>query len=570
MAGASPPAAPLKIALVTPYDVTVPGGVAEHVAELRAAFRRLGHEALVLAPGAARGRVEQAADGYRIGRTVAVPSNGSRARISLDPLVLRAVRDLLRRERFDVVHVHAPHTPLLPYLALLSSDAANVATFHAAFGERAWYLAARPALAVVLRRLHARIAVSPLARDRCRRHFGGDYEVIPNGVDLDRFGPAARPFPWAGDGTPRVLFVGRFDEPRKGFADLCRAAALVQRAVPRVRLVVVGPGDPARARRVAAAAGTLHVDLVGRVAREDLPRYYASCDALCAPSVGNESFGLVLLEAMAAGAPLVATAIPGYAAVATADHDALLVPPRDPRAVAAALVRTLTDPGLRARLRVAGRATAGAYAWPAVAPRVLAVYAEARRRAGRAGPRGGRVPRVAACPAVGAARPSGDPAGAAEPRDRARWQPPSGWLGVPRSHPRNSPAAIWSLRLTPAHEMESAPQGGSVPQFRVSIESDTGGEFGLGARQGSGRSPRQPPRSPARRCRTPRPGAERPGDRHPDGATRTPFLVHRRICHQYPKCGRASMFWRGVRRAERFDRAYVARCSPRSLPNPQS
>jgi phosphatidylinositol alpha-mannosyltransferase len=378
----------MKIALVTPYDGSVPGGVAEHIAALRAELLAIGHEALVLMPGSRRSRIERVADGYRIGRAISLPSNRSRARITLDPTAVRDVRDVMRRERFDVVHVHAPHTPLLPYLALLWSDAANVGTFHAALGNRSWYLAARPVLSPILGRLHARIAVSSVAMAGCRHHFGGAYEIIPNGISVERFrtNATASEAPRAPDGMPRVLFVGRFEEPRKGFADLCRAMAIVQRTLPRARLVVVGPGDTMRARILAERTGVRNVDLVGQVPADDLPGFYAGCDVVCAPSTGRESFGMVLLEAMASGTPLVATAIPGYAAVATGGHDALLAPPGCPSLLAEALTRALCDSDLRARLRTAGLATARRYDWPGIARRILQVYFLTLRRQSKGSP----------------------------------------------------------------------------------------------------------------------------------------------------------------------------------------
>lgn len=370
----------MKVALVTPYDATVPGGVAAHIAALRRELLALGHEAVVLAPGARRGGIEPADDGYRIGCTISLPSNASRALIGLDPRVTRGVRDLLRREAFDLVHVHAPHSPLLPYLVVLMAEGAKVGTFHAALPMRSWYYLSRPLLGPILGRLHARIAVSPVALAGCRRHFGGEYELIPNGIELARFRPGAEVPPWRPDGTPRVLFVGRFAEPRKGFADLCRAMTIVQQTRPCARLVVVGPGEAVRARAIAERCGAQNVEVIGEVSTDELPGYYAACDIACAPSTGGESFGMVLLEAMASGTPLVATAIPGYAAVATHDRDALLVPPGDPAALAGALLRALEDAELRGRLRAAGLATAAGYDWPLVAQRILAVYETALRR----------------------------------------------------------------------------------------------------------------------------------------------------------------------------------------------
>jgi phosphatidylinositol alpha-mannosyltransferase len=239
-------------------------------------------------------------------------------------------------------------------------------------------------MSFVLSRLDARIAVSEPARDFVRAYFDGNYQIVPNGIDTNRFGETVDPFVWARDGAPRVLFVGRFDERRKGFAYLLRAWPQVRRAIPRARLLVVGSGRPERFTRLVERAGAESIDFVGLVSAEDLPRYYASCDVFCAPSVERESFGIILLEAMASRKPVVASAIPGYAGVLTDEREGLLVPPRSPTALAAALVRTLGDRSLAERLGRAGRTTALTYAWPRIAATVLEVYERAKAEAATA------------------------------------------------------------------------------------------------------------------------------------------------------------------------------------------
>ena len=365
---------PVKIALVSPYDYAHPGGVSEHIAHLRAEFLRLDHEVTVIAPRARKGGLEVTDGFYGVGRTVSIPANGSKVRLTFDVTLYAAVKALMRRERFDVVHLHEPLIPVLPYMVLLNSQATNVATFHAYRATNPWYTAFKPYMTFVLTRLDGRIAVSHPAREFVSQYFEGPYDVIPNGIDVDRYGGGIEPLPWAADGIPRILFVGRFDESRKGFKYLLRSLPLVRQQFPRARLVVVGTGQPERFAGLIERYGVSGVDFVGFVPAAELPRYYASCDVFCAPSIKGESFGLVLLEAMASAKPVVASAIPGYASVITNGHEGLLVEPRDPQALALALVRLLADRNLRERLGAAGRLAADRYAWPRVAARVLDVY----------------------------------------------------------------------------------------------------------------------------------------------------------------------------------------------------
>jgi len=364
----------VKIALVSPYDYAHPGGVSEHIAHLRAELLRLGHGITIIAPRARKGGLQVEDDFYGVGRTVSVPANGSKVRLTFDVTLYAAVKALMRRERFDIVHLHEPLIPVLPYMVLLNSQAVNVATFHAYRAVNPWYTAFKPYMTFVLTRLDGRIAVSQPAREFVGQYFEGPYDVIPNGIDVERYGEHVEPLPWAADGTPRILFVGRFEESRKGFKYLLRALPLVRQQFPRARLVVVGTGKPERFAGLMERQAVAGVDFVGFVAAAELPRFYASCDVFCAPSVKGESFGLVLLEAMASAKPVVASAIPGYASVVTNGQEGLMVEPRDPQALALALVRLLADRELRGRLAAAGRVTAERYAWPRVAAQVLDVY----------------------------------------------------------------------------------------------------------------------------------------------------------------------------------------------------
>ncbi len=364
----------MKIALVSPYSLQQPGGVPEHVEHLRDEFHRLGHAVTVMAPRGPRGGLEVRDGFYGIGRTITIPGNGSRFRVTFDVTLYADVKAIMRCERFDIVHLHEPLMPVLPYMVLLNSSAVNVATFHAYSGSLAWYTAFKPYMSFVLTRIDGRIAVSPPARDFVHQYFEGPYEIIPNGVDVDRYGDHVEPFSWAGDGIPRILFVGRFEEPRKGFKYLLRALPLVRQQFPGTRLLVVGMGRPEKFAGLMERYGIDGVEFKGFVSLADKARYYASCDVACVPSTGKESFGYVVVEPMAAGKPVVATDIPGYASVVTPGRDGLLVAPRDPQALALGLVRVLADRELRTRLGSNGRLTAQKFAWPRIAQRVLEYY----------------------------------------------------------------------------------------------------------------------------------------------------------------------------------------------------
>jgi phosphatidylinositol alpha-mannosyltransferase len=266
-------------------------------------------------------------------------------------------------------------------MVLLNSHAPTVATFHAFRESNAWYSAFHTYMTFLLTKVDVRIAVSEPAREFVSQYFPGDYKIIPNGIDTNRFSPDLEPIPRLRDrGGPNILFVGRYEEPRKGFKYLLRAMPMIRQQFPEARLTVVGSGRPEKFDDVIEKYGVWGVDFVGMIPASELPRYYASCDIYCAPSIERESFGIVLLEAMASGKPVVACDIPGYASVMTDGREGLLVPPRDPVGLALAIVRLLSAPELGQQCAARGLITAQKYAWPSVAKRVLESYETARER----------------------------------------------------------------------------------------------------------------------------------------------------------------------------------------------
>lgn len=366
----------MKIALVSAYDLAFPGGVGEHIMHLADHLQRLGHLVQIIAPWSGQGDLQPEPVIHRIGTVVPVPVNGSVARITLSPTVDQRVRAILRAERFDIIHLHEPLMPVLPLTVLRHSHAVNVGTFHAYRPSHLAYLYGKPILHPFFQRLHGRIAVSSAARDFVGQYFDADYAIIPNGIELARFNQVDAPLPVREADRPTILFVGRFDEPRKGFRYLLRALPLVRRVYPTVRLVVVGRGEADQYQHLLGSQWQNQVIFAGCVSREALPRYYAGCDIFCSPAIGRESFGLVLLEAMASGRPIVASNIRGYAGVMTHEHEGLLVEPKNAEALAAGLLRLLNDQRLRQQLGERGRRTAAAHDWQEVSRRVVRYYRE--------------------------------------------------------------------------------------------------------------------------------------------------------------------------------------------------
>lgn len=369
----------MKIALVSPYDYPYPGGVTEHIAALDQQFRALGHDTRIIAASS----TDEDVLGEHVikvsGAVSPVPYSGSTARITLSPQIYRRVKKILQDEKFDVVHVHEPAAPMLSPAVLRHSHALNVGTFHAYRESNFIYEYARPLLKRVFNRLDGRIFVSEAVRDYVTRYFPGDYVVIPNGIDVVRFAsPDLKPIERFNDGRPSILFVGRMEQ-RKGFRHLIRAYPYVKEAIPEARLLVVGAfSDQEKAPFLRyARTHKLHgVHFVGYVSPEELPRYYHTATIFCAPSTGFESFGIVLLEAMAAGLPIVASDIAGYRSVLENGQEGLLVPPGDEQAMARAVVDLLRDPARRAQMSECGKRKAAQYDWSLIAQRVLAYYNE--------------------------------------------------------------------------------------------------------------------------------------------------------------------------------------------------
>ena len=368
----------LKIAMVSPYDFTWPGGVTSHVSQLGHQLSARGHQVQVLAPHSPSRELPDTTPVVPLGRSVPIPSGGSVARVSLSWWLYRRIRELLEQESFDIIHLHEPLAPVLPLCVLEASHAVNIGTFHAFYNRQHLYRLSHPIIKRWHARLHGGIAVSPLARRYINNFFPGDYQIIPNGIDYDHFARDSAPWPEYMDGKINILFVGRL-EKRKGLRYLLDAYSRLQWEIPNTRLLVVGPGSPDKeSYRILSARNPQNVVLTGKVSYQDLARYYATADVYCSPATGAESFGIVLLEAMAAGKPVVASDIEAYRNVLTHGREGLLFSKRDPQALADTITYLVNNPDLRRRMGELGQRTAADYRWESIARRVEDYYYETR------------------------------------------------------------------------------------------------------------------------------------------------------------------------------------------------
>ncbi|WP_030024193.1 glycosyltransferase family 4 protein [Streptomyces monomycini] len=359
----------MRIGIVCPYSWDVPGGVQFHVRDLAEHLIRLGHEVSVLAP--ADDETPLPAYVVSAGRAVPVPYNGSVARLNFGFLSAARVRRWLHDGAFDVIHIHEPGTPSVGLLACWAAQGPIVATFHTSNPRSRVMIAAYPILQPALEKISARIAVSEYARRTLVEHLGGDAVVIPNGVDVDFFADAAPKEEWQGR---TIGFIGRIDEPRKGLPVLMRALPDILAAVPDARLLVAGRGDEEEAVAELPADLRSRVEFLGMVSDEDKARLLRSVDLYVAPNTGGESFGIILVEAMSAGAPVLASDLDAFAQVLDQGEAGELFANEDAEALAAAAVRLLGDPERLAELRERGSRHVRRFDWSTVGADILAVY----------------------------------------------------------------------------------------------------------------------------------------------------------------------------------------------------
>jgi phosphatidyl-myo-inositol alpha-mannosyltransferase len=370
----------MRVGLVCPYDWEVPGGVREHISGLAEALIELGHQVSVIAPAD-----DDAELPYYVvpaGRAVPVPYNGSVARLAFGFLSASRVRRWLKEGDFDVLHVHEPAAPSLSLLACWVADGPIVATMHAAMPRSRALHAAQPILASALEKISGRIAVAEAARSTLVEHLGGDAVLIPNGVHVSRY-EKAEPLPGFPGNGGTLGFLGRMDEARKGLDVLLAAFTLMAPERPQLRLLIAGPGDPDEVYEQVPAALRERVVVLGRVSDADRIRMLHSVDVFCAPNTGGESFGYVLVEAMASGAPIVASDLEAFRQVLRGGEAGELFPTGDAAALAAAAGRLLDDPAHRASLAAEASEAVREFDWSVVAKDVLRVYQAVAPASGR-------------------------------------------------------------------------------------------------------------------------------------------------------------------------------------------
>lgn len=374
----------MKIAQVTPYDFPYPGGVTEHTIAISNALRQRGHQVHILA----------ACSGYRghqVPHTLPVtrhitrfPVGDTVARVGLSPLSYPRIQKILRREAYDVIHLQEPLAPSITWFALWQAktipNAIAIGTFHAHHEQPNWfYRNGRLIFGKLFTRLDSLIAVSNAAQDFAYRMFPGNYKIIPNGIDLNRFGKISKKaHNTTSNKNVTILFVGRLDK-RKGFAVLLKAFLELKPRYPQLKLQVIGPFNTnscQRHKKLAYKHGVTDIEFKGYISPEALPNYYHNADIFCAPSLGFESFGIVLLEAMAAELPIVASNIAGYRGVITDGQEGFLVPPNKPEAIKNALLKLLNNPPLRKKMGHAGHLRVKQYSWDNIVEKTLNVYTE--------------------------------------------------------------------------------------------------------------------------------------------------------------------------------------------------
>jgi len=368
----------MKIALVCPYDMAYPGGVIVHVTDMKEHLKTLGHDVRIIAVSS---KPIDDSEVIILAKSISIPAVSTTTRISISLNNRQKVLDLFSKEKFDVVHLHEPFMLTLCPSVLNHGDVPMVATFHASGGFPGYWVGwpfTMHMLGKLNKKLLQKAAVSQTALSHAQSFVKGDFEIIPNGVNLLRFSPDGEKIVWMQDGMTNILFVGRL-ERRKGIVHLVKSFRRVKKAVPNSRLVIVGPGVALKPRlkEMIARYHLEDVVFVGMVSSEDLPKYYRTADLFCAPATGRESFGIVLLEAMASGAPVVATSISGYKNVITDGYSGVLARPKDEKDLGEKIIATIKDQNKMDMLKQNGLEHVKQYSWDVVADNVLNMYYKA-------------------------------------------------------------------------------------------------------------------------------------------------------------------------------------------------
>jgi phosphatidylinositol alpha-mannosyltransferase len=370
----------MKICMVSDTYYPYVGGIPEHIFHLSNTLRQRGHSVQILTSkfnGKVLNTTSLPSDEefiYRIGRGVMIRANKSFAQLPIGWRLSDKIEKFFQKEKFDIVHIHGSLAPTLPILALRHSKSVNVMTYHAGHPKDIKYLLFHQILLPYLRKLDGRIAVSEAACDSNLHFYPSECVIIPNAIDTGLFNPSIPRLPQFNDNRPKILFLGRF-EPRKGLKYLLQALPIIKKQIPDVLLIVVGEGILGYAyQEYIAKEVKNNIHFAGLITGKARAEYYASCDVFCAPSIGNESFGIILLESMATAKPVVASDIPGYNAVVDDGIDGFLAAPRVPHEIADRLIKILSNPRLARTMGDAGRRKSLTYSWEKIAQQIEDYY----------------------------------------------------------------------------------------------------------------------------------------------------------------------------------------------------
>ena len=365
----------MKIGIVCPYAWDVPGGVSAHINDLAIALIKAGNEVSVLAPAES----DEGLPDFVVstGAPRAIKYNGAVARLSFGPVTARKVSKWIAEGDFDILHVHEPLAPSLSVLAVWAAKGPIVATWHSSMDRSRMILSLAKLAQTAMEKISARIAVSEAARTTLVQHVGGDAVIIPNGVDTSFFIDAHPRQGWPGPGKS-LVFLGRVDEPRKGLEVLLKAFPIVREVYPQLRLLIAGPGDAEELVEEVPTQHRLAIEQVGMISNTEKPDVFASGTVYVAPNTGGESFGIVLLEAMASGTPVVASNLFAFERVLDNGKCGLTFKNEDSAALAQVLIDVLGDDQKLEELKQAGLARAAHFDWTLVANRVIEVYESVR------------------------------------------------------------------------------------------------------------------------------------------------------------------------------------------------
>ena len=364
--------APIKIGIVSAYDHSAHGGVRDHVQNLASELRNRDYPVKIIAPCSKNDLIDDS-DFIPFDRPVIIPSGGSWARVSVSFWNRRRIQAMLTKENFDILHFHEPFAGSLTVNIIALSNAVNIGTFHTYGGHKVYSMGLSWVGNPYFKRLHGKIAVSEPARQFISQHYPGDYEIIPNGVNTELYS-SAQTLDKYKDGYINLLWVGRLDK-RKGLKYLLEAYGSLKWNYPKLRLIVVGPGEPdGDCYRIISERNLQDITFVGSVSDKTKASFYKTADIYCSPATGNESFGIVLIEAMAAGTPIVATNIAGYSSVITNEKNGLLVSPKNSHEIAKSISRIIEDKKLTKKLISAGKKNVEQYRWTTITDQVLKVY----------------------------------------------------------------------------------------------------------------------------------------------------------------------------------------------------